>query len=233
MSFACPLAQSRSRECDMTARPQVAVGLFTLALALPVSAARADPFLITAGTMTAKNVGGSHILGTVDLRGTEGFEAHLVVDASYSPWACRPCGPAGASQEITTVFSGSNGRGTVQVNGVSYSVPSRAAIQLPASGDPVILPPISAGASLSAPFELIFSFVSLYDVGDEPVVTLPIEGRGIVTIELIPNPFQPLWEFSRATYDFSPVPEPTSLMLLGTGVLAMVAKRTRRRPTRL
>jgi hypothetical protein len=201
----------------------VAIGLLIFAVALPVSSAVADPITITSGSMTAVPVSGG-ILGTVDVRGTQGFEAQLLVAATFT--GCRPCGPPGASQDMSMGFFASNGSGTVQLGGASYSVPSlEADIALFARGDPVILPPMSARATLTAPFELGFSSLSLWDVGGEPAQRLPLIGSGTVTMELIPNRFEPLWEFSQATYEFSPVPEPTSLVLLGTGVLALAAKR--------
>ena len=128
-------------------------------------------------------------------------------------------------------FFSSDGGGTVRLGGVSYPIHLAADVALLARGDPVILPPMSARATLTAPFELDlgFSALSLWDVGG--VQRFPLVGSGTVTIELIPNPNPslPLWEFSQATYDFSPVPEPTSLLLLGTGVLALAAKRQWRR----
>ena len=123
-------------------------------------------------------------------------------------------------------FFSSDGGGTVRLGGVSYPIHSAAYVALLARGDPVILPPMSARATLTAPFELDLSFSALFlqDVGG--VQRFPLVGSGTVTIELVPNPnpsFQ-LWEFSQATYEFSPVPEPTSLLLLGTGVLALATE---------
>ena len=79
---------------------------------------------------------------------------------------------------------------------------------------------------LSAPFELGPSSLLLYEVGGVPAQRFPLVGGGTVTIELTPNSFgTPVWEFVRARYEFSAVPEPTSLLLLGTGMLALAAKR--------
>ena len=79
---------------------------------------------------------------------------------------------------------------------------------------------------LSAPFELGPSSLLLYEVGGVPAQRFPLVGSGTVTIELTPSPFgTPVWEFVRARYEFSAVPEPTSLLLLGTGMLALAAKR--------
>jgi hypothetical protein len=45
-------------------------------------------------------------------------------------------------------------------------------------------------------------------------------GRGTGTVELRPNPFgTPVWEFARARYEFAPVPEPTTLLLVSSGWL--------------
>jgi hypothetical protein len=205
----------------------VAIGLFIFSVAFPISPAVADPIVITSGSMIAAPVSGG-ILGTVDVQGTQGFDAQLRVAATFG--GCRPCGPPGASQDMSMGFFASNGSGSVRLGGVSYSVPSVVAdVGLFARADPVVLPPMSARATVTAPFELRSSSLSLWDIGGEPAQLLSLIGSGTVTMELIPNRFEPLWEFSQATYQFSPVPEPASLLLFGTGVLALAGKRQWRR----
>jgi len=128
------------------------------------------------------------------------------------------------------MFSAFDGGGTVTLNGNSFRVPSsQADVFFTLTAGSVILPQLSSRAVLTAPFEVLFGSVFLFDFAGEPTVTFPLTGRGLATVELVPNPSgAPLWEYSSFRYDFAPTPEPGTLLLFGTAAAAALVHRTRR-----
>jgi hypothetical protein len=70
---------------------------------------------------------------------------------------------------------------------------------------------------------------------DEPV-SAPLAGvrrpggKGTATLDVIANQFgSPVWELNRVRYNFEPVSERATLLLFGTGMLALARRRHRHR----
>jgi hypothetical protein len=206
---------------------------------IPVSSL-ADPISILHGSIWIR---GGEPNGAVNLIGSRGFSLVGTVAPSagltglFGQCIVPECTP-GTRIDFGLHLTGASGllTGTMTIEGdrydISENVTAIADVFLHVDGA-VLAPAIGpARPPVSAPFSLTGRAFALTPFGEFAHDDL-LFGRGVATVTLVPFPanpdFGPSWMVDSARFDFAePVPEPATLVLVGTG--ALLAARARRRP---
>jgi hypothetical protein len=201
------------------------------ALAGP-SLAAADPIQITSGFVHA---------GAVDPRAQFAFEGEGFSLAGFAEafsstlsLACVPCAP-GTTLDLGGAFHGPDAAGSGVVDGVAYSE-----IFLNGMTGTFSSPSFQISGDQALTMTRNFTFtgtISGYLLNPsvhgltEPAFTKTLTGQGIVRGEFLFNADETPLFFARGLqYEFrdtAPVPEPSTLLLVGTGAAAAVLRRRR------
>jgi hypothetical protein len=199
-------------------------------VAVPRSSA--EPVTITSGLLTAiwaPRPGGSTLL-----TGTRGFS----LDARVTPGEgridvltnCDSCVP-GAPLSVAGILSGAAFTGVATIDGQTYT--DLAGIAGPTSifmefFGKTVLPPLQETEVLVT---LPFSMMGVFNL---PGMREVLIGQGLASVVLqraiVASDVPPQWTGKSVVYDFSnqaTVPEPSTMILVGSGLLALVRARRR------
>ena len=191
------------------------------------------PVQITAGSLEMGNVG-----GVLSLAGEHGFTftgGVTVVGGIFGPRnACTPCLP-GEPVNLFSTWSGNDLRGTATFQGVTYtqvgSLSSGHAFgTVTFSGPAPLAPPLEGlTGTVTAPFDFTGQF-SFPATGGSAGSVVTLFAGGTTTIGLFRSSLDIPWSYANASFTFDqvdPVPEPGTLLLVGTALAGLAARRRR------
>ena len=151
-----------------------------------------------------------------------------------SPCSFSPCQPGATANPSSLVTF--DGAGTATFNGTTSGAWWFAQdSHLTFSGLSVVIPESTASTlTLTSTFTMTGTVVvhALHDFPNHPILfSTTVSGSGIATLsfQYFATPGGGGYVLSNVRYDFTTIPEPTTLFLLGTGLAGLVARRRRRR----
>jgi hypothetical protein len=199
-------------------------------LAVPVvGAADPIPVQIVGGSLNMSGIGGNlSLVGDNDFTFVGGVS---IVGGVFGPAiSCLPCLP-GNAVSLGAHWLGNDLIGTATFQGVTYTevgsvAPGHAFGSVTFTGNPAVAPPLQGlTASIVAPFlfEGLFSFPPF----NMPSVTAAsLMGSGTASVVLGRASLDvPIWSYRSAVYEFEAVPEPGTLILIGTALAGLAFRR--------
>jgi hypothetical protein len=181
---------------------------FTIAAALAFGrgSAAADPIQITSGQIT--------VTGVQDLF-SRGFLRSIFFDFATEDFQMSGGEGDGPPQDVFEPRLSSP---------VTLTVPGESPELVHVSSDLSV----SATPSLTPTSFVLFGTLTFFELATaSPLFTAEVSGTGTATWQFVPTPTGSLI-VSGANYEFAPVPEPMTLLLVGGGLAGVAATRRRR-----